>query len=236
VTAPGSGARSWAAFSDDEIVDRVRSGDVASYEILMRRYNQRLYRAVRAILGDDADVEDVMQEAYLAAYRHLDGFAGRARFSTWLIRIAVNQALDRLRRTRRSLPSDPLAEDALGWATGSDAMRRDDPEQCTGRRELARLLERAIEELPEAFRAAYVLRELEGVDAAEAAQSLGIEEATLKTRVHRARQRLRAALGPEVGAAAMDAFRFGGEACDRVVAAVLGLLVQARSSQRGSAV
>jgi RNA polymerase sigma-70 factor (ECF subfamily) len=234
VTA-GSSARFWAGPSDGEIVERVRSGDAASYEILMRRYNQRLYRVVRAILGDEADVEDVMQEAYLAAYRHLDGFAGRARFSTWLIRIAVNLALDRLRRARRSLPFDPLAENALEGAAGITEMRGDDPEQRAGERELGRLLERAIDELPAAFRAAYVLRELEGMDPAEAAESLGIEKATLKTRLHRARQRLRAALGEELGAAAEDVFRFGGERCDRVVAAVLGRLVEAGSPQRGSA-
>lgn len=235
MTAAGSSAPSWAGPSDDEIVERVRSGDAASYEILMRRYNQRLYRAVRAVLGDEADVEDVMQEAYLAAYRHLDGFAGRARFSTWLIRIAVNRALDRLRRARRSLSFDPLAENALEGAAALTAMRRDDPEQRAGERELARLLERAIDELPAAFRAAYVLRELEGMDPAEAAESLGIEEATLKTRLHRARQRLRAALSSELGAAAEDVFRFGGERCDRVVAALLGRIVQAGSTRSGSA-
>jgi len=187
----------------------------------MRRYNQRVYRAVRAILGDDADVEDAMQEAYIAAYRHLDDFAGRARFSTWLIRIAVNQALDRLRRAGRSLPFDPLAGEALERAAGVAALG-DDPEQRAGDRELGRLLERAIEALPAAFRAAYVLRELEGMETAEAAQSLGIEEATLKTRVHRARQRLREALGRDLGTAVEDVFRFGGERCDRVVAAVMG--------------
>jgi len=221
VTAAGSSACPWPGPPDDEIIERVRSGDAAAYEILMRRYNQRVYRAVRAILGDDADVEDAMQEAYIAAYRHLDDFAGRARFSTWLIRIAVNQALDRLRRAGRSLPFDPLAGEALERAAGVAALG-DDPEQRAGDRELGRLLERAIEALPAAFRAAYVLRELEGMETAEAAQSLGIEEATLKTRVHRARQRLREALGRDLGTAVEDVFRFGGERCDRVVAAVMG--------------
>lgn len=221
MTAAGSSACPWPGPPDDEIIERVRSGDAAAYEILMRRYNQRVYRAVRAILGDDADVEDAMQEAYIAAYRHLDDFAGRARFSTWLIRIAVNQALDRLRRAGRSLPFDPLAGEALERAAGVAALG-DDPEQRAGDRELGRLLERAIEALPAAFRAAYVLRELEGMETAEAAQSLGIEEATLKTRVHRARQRLREALGRDLGTAVEDVFRFGGERCDRVVAAVMG--------------
>jgi RNA polymerase sigma-70 factor (ECF subfamily) len=221
VTAAGSSACPWPGPPDDEIIERVRSGDAAAYEILMRRYNQRVYRAVRAILGDDADVEDAMQEAYIAAYRHLDDFAGRARFSTWLIRIAVNQALDRLRRAGRSLPFDPVAGEALERAAGVAALG-DDPEQRAGDRELGRLLERAIEALPAAFRAAYVLRELEGMETAEAAQSLGIEEATLKTRVHRARQRLREALGRDLGTAVEDVFRFGGERCDRVVAAVIG--------------
>jgi RNA polymerase sigma-70 factor (ECF subfamily) len=202
-------------------VERVRQGDAASYEILMRRHNQRLYRAVRAILGDESDVEDVMQEAYLAAYRHLDGFAGRARFSTWLIRIAVNQAIDRLRRAGRVLPFDPGTVDALERAAGAAPRRGDDPEQGAGDRELARLLERAIGELPAAFRAVYVLRELEGMETGEAAESLGIDEGTVKTRLHRARLRLREALGRDLGVLPEDVFRFGGERCDRVVASVL---------------
>jgi RNA polymerase sigma-70 factor (ECF subfamily) len=201
---------------DEDALARARSGDSASYELLMRRYNQRVYRAVRAILRDESDVEDVMQETYLAAFRHLDGFAGRARFSSWLVRIAVNRALDRRRRTARSLPFDPQREDL---APPEHSAARD-PEQELGARELVSLLESAIETLPENFRAAYVLRELEGMEIADAARCLGVEAATVKTRVHRAKRLLREALSREVDDPS-DLFPFGGERCDRVVAAVL---------------
>jgi RNA polymerase sigma-70 factor (ECF subfamily) len=223
VTAAGSEPRAWhAGLSDDEIVRRVRGGDAAAYEILMRRHNQRIYRAVRAILPDESDVEDVMQEAYLAAFLHLGGFAGRSRFSTWLVRIAVNQAIDRLRRSGRSLSFDPLKEEALPRESGASvAPGARDPEQQAGDRELGRRLEAAIQALPAPYRAAYVLRELERMEARDAAEALGIEEGTVKTRVHRARRLLREALGRDLGAAAADVFRFGGERCDRVVAAVL---------------
>jgi RNA polymerase sigma-70 factor (ECF subfamily) len=230
VTAAGSGAPDWnLGPSDDEIVDQVRGGHAASYEILMRRHNRRVYRAVRAILPDESDVEDVMQEAYLAAYRRLASFAGRARFSTWLVRIAVHCAIDRLRRARRTVPFDPLREEALAEEIGARA--RDgarDPEQQAGDREVGRLLEGAIAGLPPVYRGAYVLREIEGLAPADAARCLGIEEGTLKTRVHRARRLLREALGREVGSEAASVFRFDGERCDRVVAAVLAKLPEPR--------
>jgi RNA polymerase sigma-70 factor (ECF subfamily) len=133
----------------------------------------------------------------------------------------VNQAIDRLRRAGRVLPFDPGTVDALERAAGAAPRRGDDPEQGAGDRELARLLERAIGELPAAFRAVYVLRELEGMETGEAAESLGIDEGTVKTRLHRARLRLREALGRDLGVLPEDVFRFGGERCDRVVASVL---------------
>jgi RNA polymerase sigma-70 factor (ECF subfamily) len=211
--------------SDEEILQRVRGGDGAAYELLMRRYNQRMYRAVRAILGDEADVEDVMQDAYLAAYRELGGFEGRARFSTWLIRIAVNRALDRRRRSGRAVALDESAlERELVAALRAHAR---DPEQELGARQLAECLERAIDDLPEPFRTAYVLREVEGLQARDTAECLGIPESTVHTRVHRARRLLREALGDAVDGAARDGFRFGGERCDRVVAAVLQRLAAA---------
>jgi RNA polymerase sigma-70 factor (ECF subfamily) len=206
--------------SDGEIVERVRAGDRASYEILMRRHNQRVYRAVRSILADESEVEDVMQDAYLSAYRGLGAFAGRARFSTWLVRIAVHHAIDRVRRSGRFVPFDPLREDELEAWTGA-ASRTGDPERALGDRELARRLEDAIDALPAPFRTAWVLRELEGMTTSDAAECLGVEEGTVKTRLHRARRLLREALGPELGAARGAAFRFAGARCDRIVAGVL---------------
>lgn len=206
-----------ASLSDDDALTRARAG----YEVLMRRYNQRVYRVVRAILRDDGEVEDVMQETYLAAFCHLGGFESRSRFSTWLIRIAVNRALDRLRRRQRYETFDPTSEDAAAHAIGlpyAPAART--PEQQVGARELDRLLEEAVEALPAAYRTAYMLRELEGMETADVAECLGIPAATVKTRVHRARRLLREALGRDLHAAA-GAFRFGGERCDRIVGALL---------------
>jgi RNA polymerase sigma-70 factor (ECF subfamily) len=209
--------------SDEEVVERVRAGDLALYEILMRRHNQRLYRAVRAILRDEAEVEDILQEAYLVAFGKLGGFEGRARFSTWLTRIAVNRALDRRRRRAPMARFDPQEEGrpmhhprAPGWGPQSE-----DPERESARRELAQLLETAIDGLPEPFRGVYMLREVEGMDTQETAESLGIEAATVKTRLHRARGLLRERLMRDFDGTATDAFPFGADRCDRLVNAVL---------------
>ncbi|HEX5065083.1 MAG TPA: RNA polymerase sigma factor [Myxococcota bacterium] len=226
VAGPGASRRR-ADLSDEQIIGRVCAGDTACYELLVRRYNQRLYRIVRSILRDDSEVEDVMQEAYLSAYRRLADFSWRARFSTWLIRIAINAALDRLRKSGRFVPFDPTLEEArarLLHACGAGAR---DPEQQTGERELGRMLEVAIEALPAPFRTAYVLRELEGMPAVDAAECLGVEEGTVKTRVHRAKRLLREAISREVDDAS-DLFPFGGERCDRVVAAVLDRVASPR--------
>jgi RNA polymerase sigma-70 factor (ECF subfamily) len=222
VTAAPRTAAWQSALSDEEVVARVCAGDAASYEILMRRHNERLYRVVRAILRDEGEVEDVMQEAYLSAYRNLAGFSGRARFSTWLTRIAINQAIDRLRRAGRFVPFDPTCEYAPSHGINrNDLARGGDPEQQLGALEVARLLQSAIEALPAPYRAAYVLREIVGVETSDAAECLGVEEATVKTRVHRARRLLREALGSRFGPTVRDVFPFGGERCDRMVAAVL---------------
>ena len=212
--------------SDEEVVARVRAGELALYEILMRRHNQKLYRAVRAILRDESEVEDVVQEAYCSAYRHLADFEGRARFSTWLVRIAVNGALDRRRRRARVVALDSAAEDHLAGRDGPSIGRieRSDPERESARRELSRLLERAIDELPELFRMVYVLRDVEGMSTQETAESLGLEVNTVKTRLHRARALLRDRLYQNIDRTALDAFPFGAERCDRLVVKVLDRL------------
>jgi RNA polymerase sigma-70 factor (ECF subfamily) len=203
--------------SDEEVVERVLAGELALYEVLMRRNNQLLYRTVRAILGDAHDVEDVLQDAYLAAYQKLIEFERRARFSTWLVRIAVNKALDR--RRRRSTSSS--VERVLASIEPTPAS---DPERQSAHRELAQLLEQAIDALPEPFRAVYVLREVEGLSTNDTASCLELEAATVKTRLHRARALLRERLACELDAAALQAFPFGAAHCDRLVALVLGRL------------
>lgn len=220
----------YPGLSDEDAVARVRAGDVALYEVLMRRYNQRLYRAVRAILHDENEIEDILQDAYLAAYRALAEFEGRARFSTWLVRIAVNKALDRRRQRSKVVALVPgrevdMTEDG---AASTSANHQDDPERRSARRELARLLEVAIDGLPEIFRGVFVLREVDGMSTEETAESLGLELNTVKTRLHRARSLLRERLVCDLDAAALQSFPFGAQRCDRLVDVVLGRIGRIR--------
>jgi RNA polymerase sigma-70 factor (ECF subfamily) len=186
----------------------------------MRRYNQRLYRTARAIVKDDSLAEDVMQEAYLQAFAHLGQFGGQARFSTWLTRIAVHEALARVRRSRRLADFDLISEEEhLSMSLPHSPPQ--DPEHQAYRQELCELLESSIETLPGALRAAYVLRDVEGLSTAEAAECLEISEDALKTRLSRARALLRDELYARAGTAAAEAFSFHASRCDRVAAAVL---------------
>jgi len=208
-----SGAvRATPVLTDEEIVHRVSSGDVQMFEILMQRHNQRLYRAVRAILQDDAEAEDVVQQAYLNAYRHLDQFEGRAQFSTWLTRIAVYEALARRRRVGVTPTSSEhrLAETV---ASGSP-----DPERQAYVKELSVLLESALAGLPDGYRSVFMLREVDGLSTAETARHLRISEATVKTRLHRAKGLMQRRLHAVTPA---GAFSFDGARCDRLVAGVM---------------
>ena len=199
--------------TDEEVVERVCKGERALYELLMRRHNQRIYRAARAIVRDPAEAEDVMQDAYVRAYENLSSFAGRATFATWLTKIAVHEALARVRRRGRFVD----AEDFMP-TLASDAP---DPEQRASERELGAALEDAIDTLPDQFRAVFVLRDVEGLSTAETAECLGINEETAKTRLHRARTILRARLLSRAQELLPGTFSFGESRCDRVVAAVL---------------
>ncbi|HLV21402.1 MAG TPA: sigma-70 family RNA polymerase sigma factor, partial [Polyangiaceae bacterium] len=147
---------------DAALLARVRSGDAAAFEILMRRYNQRLYRVARSVVKDSAEAEDVVQQAYLLAYVNADQFAGRSSLSTWLTRIALNEALGRVRRRGRDVTDVNAVHD---WRSGSNMAP--DPEDQVSRRELARLLESAVDRLPENYRVVFALRELEGLDGNE---------------------------------------------------------------------
>jgi RNA polymerase sigma-70 factor (ECF subfamily) len=213
--------------SDEEIVERVRAGETPLFEELMRRYNQRLYRAARSIVRDDLEAEDVMQHAYVSAYTHLDQFAGRARFSTWLTRIAVHEALARARRRARHSGVDGGDGDGRPGAPVVD--ERPDPERQAQAAELGRLLESAIDDLPEIYRTAFVLREAEGLDTPEVAECLEISEDAVRTRVHRARVLLRRGLLERTGATRASAFLFEKPRCDRVVAQVFTRLGVGRS-------
>lgn len=216
--------------SDEELVRRIRLGETVLFEVLMRRYNQRIYRVVRAILKDDAESEDVMQQAYLNAYRHLDQFAERAKLSTWLTKIAVYEALGRARKRR---PTTSLDEPDTEGLTMMDTLRstRLDPEQALLARETSGLLEAAVTALPETFRTVFMLRDVEGMSTADTAESLGLNEDTVKTRLHRARRHIRQQLASRVGAAAETAFPFPAVRCDRVVARVMAALRETEPQQ-----
>jgi RNA polymerase sigma-70 factor, ECF subfamily len=209
---------------DTELVARILAGDRGAFQQLMRQHNTALFRAARSILRDNADAEDALQEAYLSAYRHLGEFRADARLATWLTRIVINQALARLRVRRRHGVVVYLDTGEPGSAEPLEqAMETGDsesPEACAMRGEMRRLLERKIDELPLAFRTAFVLREVEEMTIDEVAECLAVPAATVRTRVFRARALLRAALAAEIDVATGDVFAFAGGRCDRIVAAV----------------
>jgi len=210
------------ASTDSELVDAIRGGDLRALEVLMRRHNRTLYRTARAILRDDAEAEDAVQEAYLRAYRALDSFRGESKLSTWLVRIAANEALMRRRRKVRS--AEVIAVDAavVPDELVSDTMPHPaDPERDTLRAEMRKILEARIDALPESYRAVFVLRALEELSVEETAAALEIPEATVRTRFFRARALLREALAREIDRSFEDAFAFAGARCDRIVARVL---------------
>jgi len=202
--------------SDEEVVARVLAGDTAIYEVIMRRYNQRLFRTARAILRDDDEAEDVMQDAYVRAYASLHQFAGRASFSTWLTKIAVYEALRRLRKRNRE-QEFPDSPDQPNQGIEAVKSPEPDPEQQTLRHETASLLEQAVDALPDTYRSVFVLREIESMTTAETASCLDLTEDAVRVRLLRARQVLREELYTRAGATGSRAFTFMGKRCDRVV-------------------
>lgn len=207
--------------TDETIVARVREGETSLYEILVRRHNQRLYRTIRAILRDDRNVEDVMQQAYIDAYLHLDQFRGDAKFATWLTRIAVNRAIRNGRGSRRNL--ELVANDQESPLERLPAQNID-PEHAMYGHELKVVLESLIGQLPEPFRLVFVMREVEGLSTAETSACLEINEDTVKTRLHRAKRLLRDQLDRRLGPAASEVYPFHLSRCDRVVAGVMAAI------------
>jgi len=211
----------WTALSDEEIVHRVVDGHTALYEVLMRRYNERIYRAARSIVRDEDEAEDVMQQAYVNAYAHLRQFDGRAKFSTWLTKIAIHEALARARKQGRYDAVDFSEEE-------NQAVERQpsrDPEQQAFAGELRSLLESSIDELPDSLREVFMLREVDGLNTAETAECLGVSEDVVKTRLSRSRAALRNQLAERAGILAPETFRFPQPRCDRIVAAVFARIL-----------
>ena len=211
--------------TDAEIVDRVRNGDTALFEILMRRHNQRVYRVARAVVKDENEAEDVMQQAYISAFTHLKQFENRSRFSTWLTRITVHEALSRRRKQRAEEPLPDSDRDTSGMPMDTFATTTPDPERQAYAGELRSLIETAVDALPEAYRTVFMLRDIEGLSTSETAEGLELGEEAIKTRLHRARAMVRRAVTAAVGGAARGAFDFHAVRCDRVVAAVLGQIL-----------
>ena len=193
---------------------------------LFNNSRPRLFAIAYRMLGTRADAEDVLQDAYIAALRHIGDFRGASRLTTWLTRIVINSALGRLRSRRRDNVVELL--DARGLDSPLEQTMADDPntspEQSAMRAQLRGLLEQQIDALPLAYRTAFILREVEEMTIDEAAECLAIPAATVRTRVFRARALLRAALAEQMDIAAADVFRFAGARCDRIVAGVLDRL------------
>jgi RNA polymerase sigma-70 factor, ECF subfamily len=213
-----------ADLPDQDLVARARARDPAAFEALIQRYNRRLYRVARGVVANDVEAEDVLQEAYVRAFSHLGEFRGDALFSTWLTRIVLNEALGRVRRRRELVDLSVLDHGKRGGAEllmFPTSPTLSDPEVDAARAQLRRVLERAIDELPEAFRAVFVMRDVEEMSIEETASHLQIRPETVKTRLHRARRLLRSALDAQLGPMLKDAFPFEGARCARVAARVL---------------
>jgi RNA polymerase sigma-70 factor (ECF subfamily) len=210
-----------AASSDDaELVRRALARDGAAFRTIMERYNRRLYRIARGILRNDSEAEDVVQEAYVGAFAHLQDFRGESSLATWLSRITINEALGRLRRERPAVElavveARPEAQIIQFPQTGAD------PERTMAQRQILQLVERATDNLPEMFRIVFVTRVIEGMSVEETADLLGLRPETVKTRLHRARRLVREQLDKQIGPVMMDAFPFAGRRCQRVTTVVM---------------
>jgi len=206
------------------LLERILAGDNAAFAELMRRYNRRLYRVARSVLRDDTEAEDALQDAYLQAYRALPGFRGQSSLGTWLTRIVVNAALAHRRKTARlaeviELSADPIMDESPSPTHSSEESGQ--PERAALRAQTRRLIEAKIDNLPDSFRTVFVLRALEELSVEETSDTLGIPEATVRSRYFRARAMLREALASEIDLAFEETFAFDGERCDRIVQNVL---------------
>jgi RNA polymerase sigma-70 factor (ECF subfamily) len=219
-----------ATLSDADVVARVIAGETELFEVLMRRHNQRVFRAARAIVKNDTEAEDVMQEAYVRAFTQLVQFEGRAQWSTWVTRIAVNEALGRVRRTGKFVSTsfddeqEMRMDDAGRPAAGLPAPTG--PEDQASARELGGFLEKAVDALPDIYRSVFVLREIEELSTAEAAACLDISEELVKVRLHRARADLRRRLDARLGSGLRGIYDFHLSRCDRVVANVMARIAR----------
>ena len=210
--------------SDDaELVRRALARDDTAFRIIMERHNRRLYRIARGILRNDTEAEDAVQEAYVSAFTHLDGFRGDSSLATWLSRITMNEALGRLRRERLAVDLDTFEAQRTEAQIIQfpQTVASDDPERTMAQREILQLVEQATDNLPEIFRIVFITRVIEGMSVEETADLLGLQPETVKTRLHRARRLVREQLNKQIGPVLMDAFPFAGRRCERMTNAVM---------------
>ena len=235
VSSLGDPAAEPASLPDVQLAHAIAAGDREAFHTLMRRFNRLLYRTARSIVKDEFDAEDVVQNAYLLAYRDIDRFRGEAKLSTWLVRIVINEALGCLRKRTRSAHLLSLADDqfdaAIEAAYETIGSRPERPDESVIRSDMRRLIEEKIDELPLPRRTVFILRALEELSVSETAAALGIPEATVRTRFFRARMQLSAALAPETAECLDTAFSFAGARCDRIVAGVFASITRKMSVQ-----
>ncbi|KRB30168.1 RNA polymerase sigma factor [Mesorhizobium sp. Root172] len=207
-----------AASGDLELAHRAVARDGAAFRTIIKTHNQRLYRIARGVVRNDSEAEDIVQEAYVRAFAHLESFRGDASLGTWLSRIVINEALGRLRKRRQTvaMPENPQAEIIQFPLNPSD-----DPERTMAQRQILSLVERATDSLPDLYRMVFVARVIEGLSIEETSEQLGVRPQTVKTRLHRARALLRKALDDQIGPVLLEAFPFAGRRCERLTAAVM---------------
>jgi RNA polymerase sigma-70 factor, ECF subfamily len=220
--APGLQAVHSKELSDEQLLDLARRGEQKGYRQIMQRYNRRLYRTARGILGDDAEAEDAVQESYLRAFQHLANFRGDSGLGTWLTRITINEALGRKRKQKITVELSKTQEESR--VIPFPGMSLGNLEAEVGNREMRRLIERAIDSLPDAFRVVFVLREIEQMSVEQTARHLDLKPETVKTRLHRARRLLRTDLEKQFGSGLREAYAFDGWRCDRLTNRVLSVI------------
>lgn len=235
-TLDNTSALDYASLQDTVLVGLVRRGDQDAFHQIMRRCNQRLFRVARGVVVDDAEAEDIVQEAYVHAYEKLATFRGDASLLTWLPRIVLNEAYGRLRQRRLTVNVDRIeaSQTDVGRVVLFPAkFGSEDPAAAAARQQVRTLIENAVDELPEPFRIVFVMREIEECTVEETAASLELRPETVKTRLHRARRLLRTALQDTLSATLSDAFPFLGPRCDRMSDAVLRRLDMAKPLPSG---
>lgn len=205
-----------AASGEMQLVGRALAREGGAFSTIVKMHNQRLYRIARSVVRNDSEAEDVVQEAYVRAFAHLGDFRGESSLATWLSRIVINEALGRLRKTRRTVAMPQRLQAEIIKFPLSD-----DPERTMAQRQILELVERATDRLPDVYRTVFVARVIEGLSIEETAELLDVRPETVKTRLHRARVLVRKALADQIGPVLLDAFPFAGRRCERLTAAVM---------------